>query len=90
MPTRRTFIGGASAALLASGAPVRALWQAATLDLQTGDPLQVRPWRTSVRSSTTQVGIASDGLNGFRFMIMIDRAFAQNITIDSVTVLYQV
>jgi hypothetical protein len=72
------------------GAPVRALWQAATLDLATGDPITVRPWRTSVRSSSLQVGIASDGLNGFRFMIMIDRAFAQSITIDSVTVLYQV
>ena len=72
------------------GAPVRALWQAATLDLVTGDPITVRPWRTSVRSSSLQVGIASDGLNGFRFMLMIDRAFAQTITIDSVTVLYRV
>jgi hypothetical protein len=72
------------------GAPVRALWQAATLDLLTGDPNTVRPWRTSVRSSSLQVGIASDGLNGFRFMLMIDRAFGQNIPIDSVTVLYRV
>ena len=72
------------------GQPVRALWQSATLDLVTGEPLVVRPWRTSVRSTSTQPGIASDGLNGFRFMIMIDRAFAQNITIDSVTVLYRV
>jgi len=72
------------------GQPVRALWQCATLDLATGEPLVVRPWRTSVRSSPTQVGIASDGRNGFRFMIMIDRALAQSVTIDSVTVLYRV
>jgi hypothetical protein len=72
------------------GAPVRALWQSATLDLVTGDPLLVRPWRTAVRSTATQPGIASDGLNGFRFMIMVDRALAQTITIDSVTVLYRV
>ena len=71
------------------GQPVRALWQSATLDLATGEPLVVRPWRTAVRSTATQPGIASDGRNGFRFMIMIDRALAQNIAIDSVAVLYR-
>ncbi|HEX6811056.1 MAG TPA: Ig-like domain-containing protein [Planctomycetota bacterium] len=72
------------------GAPVRALWQAATLDLVTLEPSDIRPWRTSVRSSLTQTGIASDGLNGFRFMLMVDRTFAENITIDKVIVLYRV
>jgi hypothetical protein len=71
------------------GQAVRALWQSATLDPVTGDPLLVRPWRTAVRSTSTQPGIASDGLNGFRFMIMVDRALAQTITIDSVAVLYR-
>ena len=72
------------------GAPVRALWQSATLDLVTSQPIEVGPWRTSVRSSQTQTGIASDGLNGFRFMLMIDRTLATTITIDSVIVLYRV
>jgi hypothetical protein len=71
------------------GAPVRALFQAAALDLQTGVALETRPWRTSVRSSPLQTGIASDGLNGFRFMLFVDRAFAQDVTIDEVRVVYR-
>jgi hypothetical protein len=71
------------------GAPVRALFQAASLDLTTGVALETRPWRTSVRSSPSQTGIASDGLNGFRFMLFVDRAFAQDVTIDEVRVVYR-
>ena len=72
------------------GAALRAQFQAANLDLLTGQPTEVRPWRTSVRSSAGETGIASDGLNGFRFRIIQDRAIAQTVTIDRVSVYYRV
>ncbi len=72
------------------GAPVRALFQAAQLDLATGATIQVAPWRLGVRSSSTQTGIASDGLNGFRFQLLADYTLGQVITIDKVVVVYRV
>ncbi len=71
------------------GSAVRVLFQAANLDVVTGEVLSVRPWRTSVRSSPSQTGIASDGLNGYRFMLFFDRTIATNITIDRLTVVYR-
>jgi hypothetical protein len=71
------------------GSAVRVLFQAANLDVVTGEVLSVRPWRTSVRSSSSQTGIASDGLNGYRFMLFFDRTIATNITIDRLTVVYR-
>jgi hypothetical protein len=73
-----------------SGAPVRALWQAAQLDLSTGAVQSVGPWRDSVRTSGTQTGIASDGLNGFRFMLFADYTLGSVITVDRVVVVYRV
>ena len=70
------------------GAAVRAWFKAANLDLTTGQPLQVRPWRTSVRSTAAEIGIAFDGLNGFRFLLVVDHAIAQQVTIDRVVVAY--
>ncbi len=72
------------------GSPVRALWQAARLDLATNEPLEIAPWRTSVRSSSTQTGIASDGLNGFRFQLLADYSLGLVITIDRVVVVFRV
>jgi hypothetical protein len=72
------------------GAPVRALFQGARLDLASGNALEVAPWRTSVRSSGNQTGIASDGLNGFRFRLIADHALGTVITVDSVVVVYRV
>jgi hypothetical protein len=69
--------------------PVRVLFQAANLDVVTGEVLDLRPWRTSVRSSSTQTGIASDGYNGYRFSLLFNRALATNVTIDRLTVVYQ-
>ncbi len=74
----------------APGAPIRALWQAANINLLTGLPDEIRPWRTSVRSVGGQTGIASDGLNGFRWRIVQDRTVAQTVTIDRVAVFYRV
>lgn len=71
------------------GAPIRVLFQAANLDIVTNEVLEVRPWRTSVRSSSNQTGIASDGLNGYRFMLFFDRTLAQEISIDRLTVVYR-
>ncbi|MBL8755200.1 MAG: Ig-like domain-containing protein [Planctomycetes bacterium] len=72
------------------GAPVRALFQGAQLDLSTQVPVQIAPWRTSVRSSPTQTGIASDGLNGFRFQLFADYTVGQVITIDQIVIVYRV
>jgi hypothetical protein len=68
---------------------VRVLFQAANLDTVTGEVLEIRPWRTSVRSSQMQTGIASDGLNGYRFMLFFDRTFATTLTIDRIVVVYR-
>ncbi len=75
----------------AAGAPVQALWQAANLDVVTGEVLNPvpRPWRTSVRSSAGEVGIASDALHGYRFMLFADRAVATEIVVNKVTVVYR-
>jgi hypothetical protein len=71
------------------GAPVRALFQAADIDVITGAVLGVRPWRTSVRSGPNQIGIASDGLNGYRFMLFFDQMLATSVTVDRVVVVYR-
>ncbi|MFK7742887.1 MAG: Ig-like domain-containing protein [Planctomycetota bacterium] len=71
------------------GAPLRALFQAANLDVTTSEVLEVRPWRTSVRSSSSQTGIASDGFNGYRFLLLQDRSLAANVTVEQLTVVYR-
>ena len=70
----------------AVGAPVRALFQSARISLSTNEVLEIGPWRTSVRSTPNQTGIASDAFNGYRFMLQADRAFGANITIDKVII----
>jgi hypothetical protein len=72
------------------GAPVRALFQAAQLDLVTLQPIEFSPWRTGVRTSSTQEGINTDARNGFRFQLLIDRTLGTTITIDRVVVVYRV
>ena len=71
------------------GSPIRSLFQAADIDVVTGEVLSVQPWRLSVRSSPNQIGIASDGLNGFRFMLFFDQVLATSVTIDRVVVVYR-
>jgi hypothetical protein len=70
------------------GAAVRVWFQAATVDLITGQLLELRPWRTSVRSTALQVGIDDDAKNAFRFLLVVDRTIAQQVTIDRVVVAY--
>ncbi|HEX5051792.1 MAG TPA: Ig-like domain-containing protein [Planctomycetota bacterium] len=72
------------------GASVRALFQSARLDLATSEPLETGPWRTAVRTTPTETGIASDGFNGFRFQLLIDRSLGQTVTIDKVVIVYRV
>lgn len=71
------------------GAPLRARFQAATLDVSSGQVLAIGPWRDSVRTAGPQVGIQSDGLNGFRFSILFDSTLAQTLTIEKVVVVYR-
>ena len=54
----------------------------------TGEVLGTRPWRVSVRSTQAQVGIASDGLNGYRFMLLVDQTLATTVTIERLVVVY--
>ncbi len=72
------------------GAAVRALFQAARLDLGTNEVLETGPWRTSVRSVGQQIGIASDALNGFRFMLYRDATINSDVTIQRVVVVYRI
>jgi hypothetical protein len=71
------------------GAPVRALWQAAQLDLVTETPQQLGPWRTAVHSTSTQTGIDADGFNGFRYKLLADYALGIVITVERVVVVYR-
>lgn len=71
------------------GAAIDLYLQAAQLDLGTLEVLQTRPWRKSVITTQNQVGIASDGLNAFRFVIIQDRTLATNVTIDKFVVVYR-
>lgn len=81
-----------------TGAALRAFFQNANLDLATGLPAPIsgsseptiRPWRLSVKSTATQTGIASDGLNGFRWALVLDRAIAATVTVDRVKIVYRV
>ena len=71
--------------------PLYAKFQAADLDVVTGAVLNTIPreWRDYVRSSGNQVGIASDGLNGYRFMLFVDRTLATTVTVEKLTVVYR-
>ena len=63
----------------------------ANLDVVTGAVLNAvpRPGRPAVLSSANLPGIASDGLNGYRFMLFIDRALASTVTVEKLTVVYR-
>jgi hypothetical protein len=72
------------------GAPLRALFQGATVDLTTGEVSDVRPWRTTVASTPQQPeGLASDGRNGFRFQLVVDRGLATTVVVQRVEVVYE-
>ncbi|MBL9079855.1 MAG: Ig-like domain-containing protein [Planctomycetes bacterium] len=71
------------------GAALRVFFQAATLDPVTELPTETRPWRTSVRTQGNQTGIASDGLTAFRYVIVLDQAVAQTVTVEELEVFYQ-
>src|SRR5690606_2916460 len=71
------------------GAPLRAVFQAGAVDLQTGVVSDIKPWRSSVRSTANQGGIASDHQNAFRFRLIVDRMFAQTVVVQRVEVIYR-
>lgn len=71
-----------------AGAALQALFQAARVDLGSGEVLELRPWRTGVRTFGNQVGIASDALNGFRWLLFMDRTVSSNVTIQKVVVVF--
>jgi len=71
------------------GQPLRALFQPATVDLQTGAVSETGAWCTGVRTTPQRVGIQSAGRNGFRFVLILDTAIATNVTIERVVVAYR-
>lgn len=48
----------------------------------------IRPWRVTVRASQDP-SLADDGLNSFRYQIVIDRSTGQTVVIDKVKVIYR-
>lgn len=72
-------------------APIEIRLQAATMDLVTNqvDANSIRPWRINVASGNDP-SLADDGLNAFRFQIVIDRSRGQQVVIDQVKVVYRV
>jgi len=71
-----------------AGAALRVRFQAGDVDPLTGDTLSTGPWRATVASTPTQAGIGADGLNGYRFVLVVDRALANTVVVDSMTVRY--
>ena len=71
--------------------PVYVKFQAANLDVVTGEVINPlpRPWRNFVRSVGNEPGIASDGFNAYRFMLFVDRTLATNVTVEKLTVVYR-
>ena len=72
-------------------APIEIRLQAATMDLVTNqvDANSIRPWRINVASGNDP-SLADDGLNAFRFQIVVDRSRGQQVVIDQVKVVYRV
>ena len=74
-------------------APIFAQWQGAQLDPATIRPQfgVDRPFRDYVGRATnpTELTLADDALNGFRFKLNLDRSFGQEVIVDKVTVFYQ-
>ncbi|MEC7583073.1 MAG: hypothetical protein VYE77_02035 [Planctomycetota bacterium] len=72
--------------------PIEVYFQGGTVDLVTGavDLQNLTPWRTQVGSFGGNPSLADDGLNGFRFQIVIDRSFGSEVEIDSIKVIYRV
>jgi hypothetical protein len=70
-------------------APIHAFFQAGTVDPLTNavNPASLRPWRTRVGFGAPS--LASDGLNGYRFLLLLDRSLGQQVQILSVTVWYR-
>jgi hypothetical protein len=71
------------------GQPIRALFQAAQLNVSTGVVEQVGVWRQAVRSNSSVTGIDADSLNGFRFRLIADHALGAVITVDEVRVVFR-
>ncbi|MCR9243399.1 MAG: Ig-like domain-containing protein [bacterium] len=76
--------------LAGPGAPVRIQIQAGQMDLSTGVVSEIQPWRTGVATNQSQIGIASDGRNAFRFVIIQDRDIQPTVVIEKVVIVYQI
>ncbi|MBK8096457.1 MAG: hypothetical protein IPK26_05075 [Planctomycetes bacterium] len=75
-----------------AGQALRAFFQAVTVDLSTGvaDQQSLRPWRQNVGSFGGEASLADDALNGFRFLIVLDRSLGQTVEIESVKIVYRI
>ncbi len=71
------------------GSPLRAVFQAATIDLSTGVVSEIKPWRPTVGSTPNQPSIASDPGNAFRYRLVVDHMFATTVIVQRVEVIYQ-
>ena len=71
-----------------AGAPIRASFQAASLDA-TGAVVASGPWREAVRSTPGRPGIDGDGHRQARFRLVADRAIGGVITVARVVIAYR-
>ncbi|MEQ1634241.1 MAG: hypothetical protein ABL997_17810, partial [Planctomycetota bacterium] len=71
--------------------PLEVWWQGVRMDIDTGlvDPIDLlsRPWRPAVGFGSGSLAV--DGRNAFRFQLILDRATATDVVIDSVKVIYR-
>jgi hypothetical protein len=80
---------------LAGQSPLQFFVQSIETDPVSGNPLpgaQPGPWRRYVGSfgaTTGEGSLVDDGGNGFRFMMFIDRAFAQNVVVQELRVSFR-
>jgi len=72
-----------------ASAPLRAVFQAATVDLSTGVIRDIKRWLPAVRSTANQEGMARRPGNAFRYRLVVDRMFAQEVIVQRVEVIYQ-
>ncbi|MCA8963231.1 MAG: hypothetical protein H6838_13365 [Planctomycetes bacterium] len=86
VPMRFSDDPGISTTPAAAGAPLRAWFQAATLDPVTGQPTVLGSWRTAVRGPA---GLGDDHLAAFRFRLVRDRVLATTVAVRRVTVVYR-
>ncbi|MHC4899851.1 MAG: hypothetical protein ACYTGW_22395 [Planctomycetota bacterium] len=73
--------------LVVQGAQVRRNTSTGAIEPIPGKPIP--PWRTYVGPFVTGKSLAGDGVNGFRFTLVLDRSFGKTVEVRAVTIFYK-